>query len=147
VTSADNLTNNELSKMKQLRAGEYLASLRTERRLTQKIVASQISVSFQYLSEIEKGNKSPTDLLLHQLAEVFKLDLKAEVELFHRYGKIPLLVKEELEEQPAVQLALAELRMLTKSGKITQKQRLDLYDNLGKVYQDFIARLEQSLPQ
>jgi transcriptional regulator with XRE-family HTH domain len=102
-------------------------------------------VSFQYLSEIEKGNKTPTDLLLHQLAEVFKLDLKAEVELFHRYGKIPLLVKEELEEEPAVQLALAELRMLTTSGKITQKQRQDLYDNLGKVYRDFITRLEQSL--
>jgi len=70
------LTNEELIRLTQIRAGEYLMSLRTERNFTQKTVATQLGVSFQYLSEIEKGNMSPSDQLLHDLSEVFELGLE-----------------------------------------------------------------------
>jgi len=142
--NSDNLTNDELFKLRQIRAGDYLTSLRTKRRLTQKGVASQLSVSFQYLSEIEKGNKSPSDLLLHKFAEIFELDLKNEVKLFKKYGRLPLLTVEELQEQPSAQLVLAEIRMLKKYGKITNRQRQELYAEFSKIYRNFIARV---LPQ
>lgn len=135
------LTNNELIKLKQLRAGDYLSSLRTERNLTQKNVASQLSVSFQYLSEIEKGNKSPSDQLLHELANVYDLNLEGEVDLFRRYGRMPIFTIEELDDQESTHLALAELRRLVKSGKITDEQRQELYDEFAKVYRDFINRV------
>ncbi|OLN29413.1 hypothetical protein [Desulfosporosinus metallidurans] len=67
-----------------------------------------------------------------------------EVDLFHRYGRIPLLTVEELQEQPSAQLALAELQRLVKTGKITNKQRQVLYAEFARVYRDFIARV---LPQ
>jgi transcriptional regulator with XRE-family HTH domain len=135
------LTSNELIKLRQLRAGDYLSSLRTERNLTQKNVASQLSVSFQYLSEIEKGNKSPSDQLLHELANVYNLDLEEEVNLFRRYGRMPIFTAEELDDQEYTHLALAELRRLVKSGKITDEQRQELYDEFAKVYRDFINRV------
>lgn len=135
------LTSNELVKLRQLRAGDYLSSLRTERNLTQKNVASQLSVSFQYLSEIEKGNKSPSDQLLHELAKVYELNLEGEVDLFRRYGRMPIFTTEELDDQEFTHLALAELRRLVKSGKITDEQRQELYDEFAKVYRDFINRV------
>ncbi|WP_158291464.1 helix-turn-helix transcriptional regulator [Desulfosporosinus sp. Sb-LF] len=116
-------------------------SLRTDRNLTQKKVASQLGVSFQYLSEIEKGNKSPSDQLLHDLAEVYELGLEGEVDLFRRYSRMPIFTSEELEDQEATQLAFAELRRLVKAGKITDEQRQELYIELSRVYRDFITRV------
>ncbi|KUO73681.1 MAG: hypothetical protein APF81_01880 [Desulfosporosinus sp. BRH_c37] len=135
------LTSNELMKLRQLRAGDYLSSLRTERNLTQKNVASKLSVSFQYLSEIEKGNKSPSDQMLHELANVYSLSLQEEVDLFLRYGRMPIFTAEELDDQESTHLALAELRRLVKSGKITDEQRQELYAEFAKVYRDFIKRV------
>lgn len=93
---------------------------------------------------MEKGNKSPNDLLLHKLAEIFELSQNDEVSLFHRYGRLPLLTVEKLQEQTSAQLALAKIRILMKTGKITNEQRRELYEQFAKVYQDFIARV---LPQ
>lgn len=138
------LTNEELIRLKQIRAGEYLSSLRSERNLTLKNVASQIGVSFQYLSEIEKGNKSPSDQLLHDLAEIYDLGLEGEVDLFRRYGRIPIFTAEELEDRESTQLALAELRRLVKTGKITDEQRQELYEEFARVYREFIARISPS---
>ncbi len=135
------LTNDELVKLRQLRAGDYLSSLRTERNLTQKNVASQLSVSFQYLSEIEKGNKSPSDQLLHELATVYGLELEGEVDLFRRYGRMPIFTAEELDDQESTHLALAELRRLVKTGMITDEQRQELYAEFARVYRDFIDRV------
>ncbi|WP_088187141.1 helix-turn-helix transcriptional regulator [Desulfosporosinus sp. FKA] len=138
------LTEDELNRLKQIRAGECLASLRTERNLTQKTVASKLGVSFQYLSEIEKGNKSPSDQLLYNLVEIYDLGLEGEVDLFNRYSRVPIFTAEELKDQESTQLALAELRRLVKTGKITDEQRQELYDEFSKVYRDFMARV---LPQ
>ena len=141
MSDLDKLTNEELIRLKQIRAGEYLMALRTERNLTQKNVSTQLGVSFQYLSEIEKGNKSPSDQLLHDLAEVYELGLEGEVDLFQRYGRMPIFTSEELSDQESTQLALAELRRLVKTGKITDEQRQELYEEFAKVYRDFITRV------
>jgi transcriptional regulator with XRE-family HTH domain len=93
------------------------------------------------LSEIEKGNKSPSDQLLHDLAEVYELGLEGEVDLFQRYGRMPIFTSEELSDQESTQLALAELRRLVKTGKITDEQRQELYEEFAKVYRDFITRV------
>jgi len=141
MSDLDKLTSEELIRLKQIRAGEYLMSLRTERNLTQKNVATQLGVSFQYLSEIEKGNKSPSDQLLHDLAEVYDLGLAGEVDLFRRYGRIPIFTAEELQDRESTQLALAELRRLVKAGKITDEERQELYAEFARVYRDFMTRV------
>jgi hypothetical protein len=56
------------------------------------------------LSEIEKGNKSPSDQLLHDLAEVYELGLEGEVDLFRRYGRMPIFTSEELADQESTLL-------------------------------------------
>ena len=144
MSDIGNLTNDELTKLRQIRAGDYLSTLRTERNLTLKKLASQVGVSFQYLSEIEKGNKSPSDQLLHDLAEVYDLGLEGEVNVFRRYGRIPIFTAEELEDQESTQLALAELRRLVKTGKITDEERQELYEEFARVYREFMARISPS---
>lgn len=135
------LTQEELLRLKQIRNGEFLSTLRAERNLTLKAVAAKLTVSFQYLSEIEKGNKVPSDLLLHELAEVFELGLRGEIDLFHRYDRIPLLTMEELKDQESTHFAFAQLRQLVKDQEITIEQRQEFYAEFDKFYRDFINRV------
>lgn len=134
------LTDVELLRLNQIRNGEYLLTLRTERNLTLKAVASKLTVSFQYLSEIEKGNKLPSDLLLHELAQIYKLELRDEVELYHRYDRMPLLTAEELKDQKSTHFAFAQLRQLVIDGKISEEQREEFYAAFARMYRGFIAR-------
>jgi hypothetical protein len=41
MSDLDKLTSEELNRLKQIRAGEYLMSLRTERNLTQKMLLAR----------------------------------------------------------------------------------------------------------
>jgi transcriptional regulator with XRE-family HTH domain len=135
------ITDSELLKLRKIRASEYLLSLRTERNLTQKTVASNLAISAQYLSEIEKNNRTPSDCLLHALSEVFELGLEGEVDLFHKYGRMPLLTAEELEDQKSTHFAFAQLRKLVKDGKISDEQRQEFYTEFDKMFRDFLSRV------
>jgi transcriptional regulator with XRE-family HTH domain len=136
-----NFTQEEISRVIQIRNGEYLSSLRLERNLTLKAVASQLAISFQYLSEIEKGNKSPSDQLLHELAFVFGLDIKREIDLFHRYDRVPLLTMKEIKDQDSIHFAFAQLHHLVISGKISQEQRQEFYAKFETFFNDFISQI------
>lgn len=93
------------------------------------------------MSEVEKGYKLPSNLLLHEIAQVFELGLKGEVDLFHRFDHIPLLTVEELEDQATTHYAFAKLRQLVSSGKITIEQRQEFYTEFDKLFHNFLARL------
>jgi len=141
MSDFENITDDELLRLRQIRGGEYLSALRNERNLTQRTVAARLAISFQYLSEIEKAKKSPSDLLIRELAEIYELDIEGEVDLYHRYGRIPLPTMEELKEQESTHLVLAQLGQLVKTGKMTDEQRQEFYTEFDRMYRDFIARV------
>ncbi|MDA8440765.1 MAG: helix-turn-helix transcriptional regulator [Peptococcaceae bacterium] len=127
--------------IRQVDTGRFLLAERTKRNLTQPIVAKQLGVSPSYLSEIEKGVKVPSDLLIQELGKYYEID---EDELFQKYGKLPLLAKEEIKNSEDVQKALADIARLRKKKALSDDQCQKLYEEWVQVYQDFIKRINQS---
>lgn len=62
--------------MNQVRTGELIRRLRTEKKLTQKQLAEQLCVSDKAVSKWERGNGCPDIALLSALADVFGTDVQ-----------------------------------------------------------------------
>jgi len=56
--------------------GEYLHQLRTEHKLSQKIVADKLGIDISMLSKIEHGERQVQSHMLIPVAELFDLDYK-----------------------------------------------------------------------
>jgi len=56
--------------------GEYLHQLRTEHKLSQKIVADKLGIDISMLSKIEHGERQVQSHMLKPLAELFELNYK-----------------------------------------------------------------------
>ena len=117
--------------VRQILAGGYLQKLRAERNLRLVDVSSAANISPNYLSEIEKGKKVPSEVTIRELADFFKIE---EVELFEKFGKIPLTIAEELHENKKLQSTLIQIR---KSKRITEDQKQEMYDHLYTMYKKF----------
>jgi len=89
--------------LRQFEAGRYLKHLRGDRPLTE--VSKLLGVSTNYISEIERG-KLPSDHFLLVSSKVYKID---EDDLFSRWGKIPILAKKEVTDNPTLLSTLAEI--------------------------------------
>lgn len=70
---------------RNIEVGEYLKSIRDTLDMSLLEAGKTLGISSAYLSEIERGAKSPTDTLLSRIAEVYKVD---EIVLFNKYNKI-----------------------------------------------------------
>ena len=73
--------------------GNYLQNLRLSKKLTLSSASKSINISPTYLSDIEHGRKLPSDTTIKNIADFYEID---EIELFNKFGKISLTVKELL---------------------------------------------------
>lgn len=90
-----------------VKTGDLLRLKRLERRQTQHDIAKLVGVSANYISEIEKGNKTnPSDEIIIKLANIFDLN---EDDLFTSFNKIPLSTRNEIHEYPSLAKALSQL--------------------------------------
>lgn len=90
-----------------VKAGDLLRLKRIEAGKTQPEIAKLVGVSTNYISEIEKGNRTkPRDEIIVRLAEIFDLD---EDDLFISFEKLPLPTRKEIEEHPSLVKALSQL--------------------------------------
>lgn len=126
--------------IRQYETGQYLLSLRNQLELTQPKVSKTLGISVSYLSEIEKGVRMPSEQLIQEFASYYKID---ENDLFQRYGKVPILAKEEIKSSTYLQNALAELRRLRKKGKITDEQSDKLLQEVLAVYQKYFDEISR----
>lgn len=117
---------------KQLRTARYLQATRRAMGETLTHMAKNLGVSHPYLSEIEKGIKVPSDQLIKAIANFYKID---EDDLFQRYGKVPILAREELENRPILQKTLSEIKT---NKKLTDEQKDELYDKMYRLYVSYI---------
>lgn len=78
--------------------GNILFDQRMRKDVSTAIVAEEIGVTRQYISQLEKGQKQPSPEKIRLLAEYYSYD---EDELFYILGEVPLsiteLVKSEIE--------------------------------------------------
>ena len=56
--------------------GEYLHHLRTEHKLSQKIVADKLGIDISMLSKIEHGERQVQSYMLKTVSELFNLDYR-----------------------------------------------------------------------
>lgn len=130
-----NVDNPErIQLLKQFDAGQHLRQLRGKRTLA--TVCNELGVSTAYLSDIERG-KMPSDRMMGVLAKFYEID---EDELFKLWGKVPILAKDEIENNPTLQRTLREI---SRNTKLTDTKKEELYDEIYKTYLRFAKKLEQ----
>lgn len=111
--------------------GKYLTTVREEKGFSLSKAAKAFGISKSYLSEIEAGLKCPSDVVIRSISEHLNLN---EDDLFRRFGKIPLLAREQLELMPGLQKLLAKVRR----KKISEDKQHELMEDLQRVYRDFL---------
>jgi len=116
----------------QVEAGSYLLELRREKDLSLAKVTKLTDISSNYLSEIERGLKAPSDTVIRELAKVYEAD---ENEIFEKYHKIPLSVKEALNNSQVLRRTLAEIEQ---NKKLTEEQKIEIYTELYRLYKKYV---------
>lgn len=113
------------------KAGDILKRQRLELGYTLDHTASEVGVSINYISELERNNKTnPSDEVIVKLAKVYRVD---EDDLFNLFGKMPLATKEEVLSNPTLMRILSRIK---KENKLTPQQKYDLYEKLHELYEE-----------
>lgn len=123
----DNSENNSF-------AGAYLRELRKEKKLSLFKVSKQIGISGNYLSEIERGKKNPSDFILGLLADFYDIDKN---KLFGMYGKFYNEDFEYLKEHPEL------IKLFTQIVTDKRNSDDDIYDiakELHNVYFNILKK-------
>lgn len=95
-----------MSKAEWAEAGEKLKELRKETKLSIFKVAKKVHISGNYLSLLERGINSPSDVIIFNLAEFY--NVKPEV-IFRWYNRILPPSDKQLESMPSLKRIMTEL--------------------------------------
>jgi transcriptional regulator with XRE-family HTH domain len=60
----------------RLRVGLNVQNLRRDRQLSQEELAARANVNQSYLSDIERGIRNPSILVLHRIAQALSADIE-----------------------------------------------------------------------
>lgn len=121
---------------KLLNAGEKLRDLRNKRNESVHKVAKAVHISGNYLSEIERGLKEPSDVVLDSLADYYECD---KAELFSLYGRIPPEETNLLLKNPPFRKILTQLSL---DDRLTDDEKDKLSTEFHKLYTSFIKGKE-----
>jgi transcriptional regulator with XRE-family HTH domain len=122
--------------IRQFDTGDYLAKVRTEKKIRLTDAARALGISPPYLKEIEKGLKLPSDMLIRSIADYYEIP---EDELFRRLGKIPLLAREQFNEMPNLQKLLSDVR----KRNVSEGDKESLIDEITELYKRFLQRISK----
>lgn len=81
---------NNKHSLKNKEFGMYIRKLRENRDLTLAQVAERLGFSLNYISQLERGERPPTDKLIIRFSQFYKVN---EDFLFRKSGQIPLRVR------------------------------------------------------
>ena len=111
--------------------GMELRLHRIDNKLTLRDASDRMGISENYLSEIERGKKTPNDDIIRNAANLYRLDEKY---LFDRFGKIPLVVQEELKENDSIARTLYNISTDEDLTEADKEELYNLIDNLYKTH-------------
>ena len=121
ANSGDNDNSEREQFLKQFDAGQYLKKLRGDRSLAK--VCKVLKITPAHLSEIERG-RMPSDHLISALAKAYEVD---EDDLFRRWGKIPILTRDEILARDSLQRVLTDI---SHNRRLSDAEKDELYDNM-----------------
>ncbi|PLS18913.1 hypothetical protein CVD28_00495 [Bacillus sp. M6-12] len=123
--------------MERIRLGMELAKKRKSLKRTLSDIGDAMGVSANYISEIERGLKVPSDKIIRQLADFYGY---AEAELFTKFGKIPLLTRETLEENPSFNELIDEIG---KRKDLSDDKKEEIIEELLKFTKKLIKKADE----
>ena len=132
------MNNEEKAVIERLKTGKMLKELRLKRELTIAELGKIWSITGNYVSEIERGMKVPSDHLIMKIAKFFELD---EDSLFEGFGKVPLLARQEFEHNKSLQRALSQV---AKSKNLTEERKEKIYDQVFRALSELLQSEEKN---
>lgn len=116
--------------------GSKVKELRKEKGYSLAEVGKAIGISHNFLSEVERGKKEPSDSTVRALANFFEVD---EDELFSKLDKVPMRTLELVKQIPELQKLLSEVKRKFGDNEI----KLDIATKrIVKLYQEFLEEEE-----
>ena len=129
------ISEETLAIQKRVEIGELLQNKRADKGLSLRKAGKSLGVSANYISELERGLKVPSDYFTRKLSEFYGI---SETKLFESFGKIPLTSREELAENKRLQKILHEIR----TSRTHEDKKQGLYDKLHDLYRELIEKEE-----
>lgn len=96
--------------------------------------ARALHISGNYLSEIERGVKCPSEIVLHSIANYYEVD---EVDLCSLYGKT---VKENMEFIISNPTFHKTMTQIATDKRLTDGERNQIVDEMANLYKEFIKK-------
>lgn len=116
-----------------VKAGERLKELRGKKGESVHKVARAIHISGNYLSELERGLKSPSDVVLESLASYYTADIS---EIFSLYNRIAPSEANLLLRNPSLRKIVTQMsidkRIGTEDVESFAREMHKFYENLTK---------------
>jgi len=98
-----------------IEVGLFLKQLRSDKEINLVKVSKVIGISANFLSEIERGIKSPSDLLIREIANFYQID---EDIIFDKMNRVPLRARNILERNKDLQKALSNIEKSDNADEI-----------------------------
>lgn len=108
--------------------GQWLKSLRQEKGQSLQETGKALSISTTYVSEIERGMKTPSDDLIGKISEYYTIDID---NLFQSFDKVPKLIRKSVTENGVLQKAILQIEN-KRDLSVTEKEEIysELYETL-----------------
>ena len=114
------------------KCGEYIKFERRRRSMTLQQVGDYVGVSANYVSEIERGLKPPSDQFITKFCEYTAVDSR---EIYSRLKRAPEYAIEELNKNIVAQELIIEIG---KNKKLKQKDKERIYNQLLQWYKEVL---------
>ena len=119
--------------------GEYLKELRGYKGLSTRAVGEELNISSNYISEIERGIKAPSDYTIREFALLYGVD---EAILFDKLKRVPLKATELLETQDKLQSLLSDIQ-----DNLEADEQAQLFEIMNDTYSRYLDNKEKGKQQ
>ena len=119
-----------------VQAGKQLRDLRKKTTKSVHKVAKDVHISGNYLSEIERGIKEPSDLVLESISNYYGIE---KSELFSLYSRIAPTETNVLLNNPNFRKTITQVSM---DERLTDDDRALLYEEFHKLYESLADKKE-----
>ena len=116
-----------MDEAKWKEAGAKLKECRKSTKLSIFKVAKKIHISGNYLSRLERGINVPSDTVIFNLAEFYKIE---PAELFKLYNKIPSPNSEKFNSIPSLRKILTEISL---DSRLTSEEKEEFANTIYEI--------------
>lgn len=124
--------------------GHFIKELRIKRDWTIAEVADKLNISINYVSQLERGLRRPTDELIKNFSQLYRID---EQILYQKAERLSPTVKEELVSLPSLQKALRFIKrknLPTDRKKELEQELIDVFTEFLEVHKEDLLREDET---